>query len=271
MNATARSGILAAVTGPRVDRLSFTFHSLDDRHEFSRAAAWEGELGGFRCRLHEGTLEAQPRANYADVRTALLALEPQLRTWELWIELESNLRTEFRYASAQIVDTQSTPSTPGSGGIDLHVQFAESGQAVDNIILTVGHSEYPPPPPRQLAISPLVEELLGWVRDLREGRQRMLVLAYLFVTRLTYEYNSEAAAAGALKVSRQVLVTLRKLAAKNDPSERRKVAGPIQRLTDAERYWITAALPRVTRQVAEIEAGSSPPTLTMGPPDLPRL
>jgi hypothetical protein len=47
--------------------------------------------------------------------------------------------------------------------------------------------------------------------------------------------HSEAAAAAALKVSRQVLVTLRKLAAKNNPSERRKVAGPIQRLTDAER------------------------------------
>jgi hypothetical protein len=96
----------------------------------------------------------------------------------------------------------------------------------------------------------------------------MLVLAYLFVTRVTYEYNSEAAAAAALKVSRQVL---RRLAAKNDPSDPRKVAGPIQRLTDAERDWITAALPRVTRQVAEIEAGSSPPKLDMGPPDLPRL
>jgi hypothetical protein len=93
----------------------------------------------------------------------------------------------------------------------------------------------------------------------------MLVLAYLFVTRLTYEYNNEAAAAAALKVSRQVLVTLRKLAVKNDPSERRKVAGPIQRLTDAERDWITAALPRVTRQLAEIEARSSPAKLTMGP------
>jgi hypothetical protein len=46
---------------------------------------------------------------------------------------------------------------------------------------------------------------------------------------------------------------------------------PIQRLTDAERDWITTALPRVTRQMAEIEAGSSPPRLSMGPPDLPRL
>jgi hypothetical protein len=141
----------------------------------------------------------------------------------------------------------------------------------NNVTVKLGHSQYPPPPSKELATSPLVEELLGWVRDLREGRQRMLVLAYLFVTRLTYEYNTEAAAAAALKVSRQVLVTLRKLAAKNDPSERRKVAGPIQRLTDGERDWITAALPRVTRQVAEIDAGSSPPKLNMGPPDLPRL
>jgi hypothetical protein len=30
-------------------------------------------------------------------------------------------------------------------------------------------------------------------------------------------------------------------------------------------------LPRLTQQVAEIEAGSSAPKLNMGPPDLPRL
>jgi hypothetical protein len=150
--------------------------------------------------------------------------------------------------------------------VAAHAELAEVAMAANDATVKLGHSQYPPPPSKELATSPLVEELLGWVRDLRVGRQRMLVLAYLFVTRLTYEYNSEAAAA-ALKVSRQVLVTLRKLAAKNDPSERRKVAGPIQRLTDAERDWITAALPRITRQVAEIEAASSPPKLNLGPPE----
>jgi hypothetical protein len=260
------------VTSPRVERLTFTFRSRDDRHEFSRAAVWEGDLGGFRCRLHEGTLEARPSADYADAETACLALKPHLRVWELWLELDSNLRMEFRYASAQVVGTQSTPSTPGSGAIDLHVEFAETGQAVDNIILTVGHSEYPPPPPRQLAISPLVEELLGWVRDLREGRQRMLVLAYLFLTRLQYEYGSERSAAKALNVSANVLEALRRLSHKNDPKERRKVMGrKVESLTDAERRWIEAALPRLTLQVAESEAGSSPPKLTMGSLDLPPL
>jgi hypothetical protein len=169
---------------------------------------------------------------------------------------QNSIRVQYRYKSAQVVDRQSTPD---SISVAAHAELAEVGIAANDVTVKIGHGEWPPPPSNDLATSPLVEELLGWVRDLREGRQRMLVLAYLFVTRLTYEYDSEAAAAAALKVSRQVLVPLRRLAAKNNPSERRKVAGPIQRLTDAERDWITTALPGVTRQVAEIEAGSSPP------------
>jgi hypothetical protein len=213
-------------------------------------------------------MEARPRADYTSADAARQALERHLRGWELWAELANSMQVQFRYKSAQVVHRQSTPD---SFSVAAHAEAAEAVVVANDATVKLGHSQYPPPPSKELATSPLVEELLGWVRDLREGRQRMLVLAYLFVTRLTYEYNSEAAAAAALKVSRQILVTLRRLAAKNDPSERRKVAGPIQRLTDAERDWITVALPRVTRQVAEIEAGSSPPKLNMGPPDLPRL
>jgi hypothetical protein len=256
------------VKNPRVERLSYEFRSLEERHDFSRAAAWEGDLGDFHCRLDHGTLEARPRADYTSADAAKQALERHLRAWELSAELTNGIRVEFRYKSAQVVDRQ---STPGSVSVAAHAELAEALAVANDVTVKIGHGEYPSPPSKDLATSPLVEELLGWVRDLREGRQRMLVLAYLFVTRLTYEYSGVAAAAAALKVSRQVLVTLRKLAAKNDPSERRKVEGPIQRLTDAERDWITAALPRVTRQVAEVEAGSSPPKLTMGPPDLPHL
>jgi hypothetical protein len=244
------------VKNPRVERLSYEFRSLEERHDFSRAAVWEGDLGDFRCRLDQGTLEARPRAHYTSADAAQQALERHLRGWELWAELTNSIRVEFRYKSAQVVDRQ---RTPGSTSVAAHAELAEVGIAANDVTVKIGHGEWPPPPSNDLATSPLVEELLGWVRDLREGRQRMLVLAYLFVTRLTYEYDSEAAAAAALKVSRQVLVPLRRLAAKNNPSERRKVAGPIQRLTDAERDWITTALPGVTRQVAEIEAGSSPP------------
>jgi hypothetical protein len=193
-----------AVQNPRVERLSYEFRSLEERHDFSRAAAWEGDLGDFRCRLDQGTMEARPRADYTSADAARQALERHLRAWELWAELTNSIRVQFRYKSAQVVDRQSTPD---SISVAAHTELAEVAMS------------------KELATSPLVEELLGWVRDLREARQRMLVLAYLFVTRLTYEYNSEAAAAAALKVSRQVLVTLRKLAAKNDPGRAQEGGG----------------------------------------------
>jgi hypothetical protein len=80
-----------------------------------------------------------------------------------------------------------------------------------------------------------------------------------------------ARAAAALNVSEPVLQKLGGLAARNDPLHRRKVKGPPQLLTEAERRWIMAVLPRLTRRVAEIEAGSNPPQLNMGDPGLPPL
>ncbi len=165
------------------------------------------------------------------------------------------------------VETLDYSFVPVDDRHDYSNAVAWQGQVTDTV--KVGHAEYPRPPLRDLATSALVEELLQWVRDLREGRQRMLVLAYLFFTRLAYEYGDEVRAAADLNVSRKVLVTLRKLAAKNDPSERRKVEGPIQPLSEAERQCILAAPPRLTRQVSEIDAGSQPIKLTMA--DLPSL
>jgi hypothetical protein len=90
------------------------------------------------------------------------------------------------------VDRQSTPD---SVSIAAHAELAEAIGVANDVTVNIGHGEYPPPPSKDLATSPLVEKLLGWVRDLREGRQRILVLASLFVTRLTYEFDGEAAAA----------------------------------------------------------------------------
>jgi hypothetical protein len=179
-----RKGYSPAVKNPRVERLSYEFRSLEERHDFSQAAAWEGDLGGFRCRLHQGTLEVRPRADYTSTDAARQALKRHLRAWELWAELTNSIRVEFRYKSAQVVDRQSTPD---SESVAAHAELAEAIGAANNVTVKIGHGEYPPPLWKDLATSPLVEELSGWVRDLREGRQRILVLAYLFVTRLTSE------------------------------------------------------------------------------------
>src|SRR5512133_1242570 len=100
-----------SMKNPHVEGLNYEFRSLEDRHDFSQAAAWEGDLGGFRCRLDQGTLEARPRAHYANVDSARHALERHLRAWELWSELNNIIRVEFLYKSAQVVDRQSTPDS----------------------------------------------------------------------------------------------------------------------------------------------------------------
>ena len=249
---------------PHVKVLYYRFTSLNERHDFSRAAAWQGSLGGFDCHLADGQLEARPQAHYANTQSARDALDPHLRAWVLWSELKDQIRIKFEAGAARVVDGNTSAVEAEAG--------AASGVGIANdATVKLGHSSYPPPSPRPLAASTLVQELLRWVRDLRERRLPMLVTANLFQTRLLFEYGGVDRAAAALNVTPQVLRKLGELSAKNDPDERRKVAGPVVRLTQAEHGWILAVLPRLTVQVAEIAAGSSPPRLTMADTALPPL
>lgn len=252
------------MNGRRVELLTYEFVSLDDRHDFSQAAVWQGDLGGFDCRLDGGTLEARPRDQYSDTETARQVLEPHLRAWALWSELNDGIRVRFTTGGSRVVDT-------AGGAVHVEVEMASEVGIASDVTFKVGHGEYPSPSPKLLVPSPLVEELLDWVRDLRERRLPMLVVAYLFLTRLEFEYNGRDQAATSLYVSRPVLDKLGILSERNDPTERRKVKRRQPALTPAEREWISAALPRLTRHIAEIEAGSAPPQLNMGDPGLPRL
>jgi hypothetical protein len=254
------------VKDPHVEVLYYEFTSLDEGHDFSQAAAWQGNLDGFDCHLANGQLEARPQAHYANAQSARDVLDPHLRAWVLWSELKNQVRIEFKAGGARVVDRT-------SGSVAVEAQAALVGVIAFDATGVVGHSSYPAPSPTLLAASTLVGELLGWVRDLRERRHPMLFIAYLFLSRLEWEYDGRDQAAKALNVSQRIFNTLGQLSEKNDPEERRKarVRRPVERLTEAERQWILAVLPRVTVHVAEIAAGSNPPQLTMADPDLPPL
>jgi hypothetical protein len=249
---------------PHVEVLYHEFLSLDSRHDYSQAAAWQGNLGGFDCRLADGQLEARPQGHYPDVQSARDALEPHLRDWVLWSELHDNIRIGFVPGGARVVDRT-------SGAVAVEAQAASAVGIAGNATVRLGHGSYPSPAPSNVSVSPLVSELMGWVRALREHQHPMLVTANLFQTRLENEYGGRNQAAAALNVTPQVLRKLGELSDRNDPVERRKVKGPRAPLTEAERQWILAVLPRLTLQAAKIAAGSSPPLLNMADPDLPTL
>lgn len=248
---------------PRVEALNYQFISIEENNDFTAAMPWSGRLGDFECRLEAGFLEAVPSKHFASVASARLELEPHLRAWELWAELKDELRLSFQFSSARVVDRQ-----PATGSVTVAVAAAEAAGAVETATVIKGYSAYPAPSARPLATSPLVNELLGWVRDLWAGH-RMLVIAYLILTRLEFEYGDRRSAASALNVEPLVLSMLGRLSVKNDPTERRKVKGEADPLTEPEKQWIRAVLPRLALQAATAAADPQPSRLTMA--DLPSL
>ena len=122
----------------RIDSLLYTFVSLDDRCDFSQAAAWEGDVGSFHCRLDKGRLEARPQGHYPNVQQAKEALECHLRSWELASELEHAKRIRFRYSEARVTDL-------ASGAVNVEsADLAASSTTVSGGVAHVGES-YPPP------------------------------------------------------------------------------------------------------------------------------
>ena len=248
---------------PHVEMISYDFVSLNERDDFTAAVPWSGVLGDFECRLDKGQLQAVPQKHYSDAVPARQALEGHLREWELVADISLALQISFRFSGARVVDRQPMP-----GSVNVAVQAVEAAASFESVSVTIGHSAYPSPPVRPLALSPLVQELRRLLHDLRTG-QRVLVIANLILAGVEYEYGGKRRTSSAIAVSLPVLRTLGRLAAKNDPAERRKVEGPIAPLTQNEKQWIQAVLPRLVLQVAEVAAGSQPPVLTMA--DFPPL
>jgi hypothetical protein len=251
------------VNDPHVEMISYDFVSLNERDDFTAAVPWSGVLDNFECRLDKGQLQAVPQKHYSDAVSARQELERHLREWELVADINLALHISFRFSGARVVDRRPIP-----GSVNVAVQAAEAAAGFDSVTVRIGHSAYPTPPVRSLVLSPLVQELRGLLHDLRTG-QRMLVIANLILSGVEYEYGGKQRTSSMIAVSLPVLRTLGRLAAKNDPAERRKVEGPITPLIQDEKQWIQAVLPRLVLQVAEVAAGSQPPMLTMA--DFPPL
>jgi hypothetical protein len=249
---------------PRVEWLQYTFRSLEEHHDYSKAQTWTGRTPEFELTLQNDTLRATPIGNFSSEDQARTALEPFLRAWELEADLRDGVRIRFSYASGNVVDRNPTP-----GSVTVAAGVASAVAMVPDVTPQVGHSTYPAPPTEPLLESPFVKELLDALHEVRQGRQRLLVSAYLFQTRIVYEYGTLEPAAGALNISEPILRKLGELSVVNDPRERRKVRGPERPLSEEERVWITAALPKITLHIARQAAGVQVPQLTMA--DLPRV
>jgi hypothetical protein len=248
------------VNDPRLQRLAYSFVPQEGSWDFSDARPWEGELAGFKSRLADEMLTAEPEADFPDSASGRAVLEPHLRAWEVQLELERGMWVEFRFESAEVIDRQPDPRHH-----EMALESAVTATAVMSAELTRGFAVYPSPPPHQLAETPLVEALRARLRDVRHRRERLLVAAYWCLTQIVQAYGNKAAAAEALNLSRNVLDVIGRLTAIDDPEEGRKAGGPARSLTPDEQQWLNQALPALLLRVAQAEAaeGSTLPQITL--------
>jgi hypothetical protein len=168
---------------PHVTLLEYNF-GHENTQDFSAAAPWEGELDGFRCRLGDGRLRVEPTRHFADSISARSAFEPLLEEWRLSAELSSGFEVSFYFAGSSTIDRNPPPGS----------RKMASGEAVAHIAFSVNaaggrvHTDYPAPPSRHMARSALLDELIGYLRDLRSGG-RLLVVANQILTRLEEAYQ----------------------------------------------------------------------------------
>jgi hypothetical protein len=58
---------------PRLEKLTYDFVPLEGSYDFSKTAAWEGTVAGFRCRLADQKLNAEPETDFPDASSGRAA------------------------------------------------------------------------------------------------------------------------------------------------------------------------------------------------------
>lgn len=214
----------------------------------------EVALEDFECELDGQRMVARPTEHYPDIASARDALEPRLAAWEAHAELRRDVPLEFRFEGAEVIDREPLKPLP-----EVRSTLRLSEGAALLVSGTWGLPAFPDPP-THFDENDLVYVLRRRFRDVREGRERLLVCSQWFLTELQTRYGGRTKAAKALGVSRKVLNKLGELGERNDPRHGRKVKGPECPLTADEFAWVEAALREITLKAGERE---ETPTLTL--------
>lgn len=261
------------MSDPHVEALHYRFRSLNDNDTFDRAVPLSGALGDFDYVLESATLIARPRSHFGDRTGARDALEPYLRSWERGAFLSrSNHRITFEYDHADIVDRQ-----PDAGGVTVYPETARLQAIAFAPTIKRDNGRYPEPD-SSFITTPLTDRLAERLRRVRDGEELVSAAAYYVLTALELEYGGaanpgqkrRAAAAAALSVEVEILNTMGRLTASEDPDVGRKAdGGNPTSLTAGDQWWLQEAVGLLVRRTGEIAAGTTPRTQSMS--DLPKL
>lgn len=254
---------------PHVESITYTLQS-DDVYLKPPRLEFDSEL--FAGALDQGALELWPKDHYPSVEAVRPTADRFVRGWEVASALRyARGAVAFEYDSCQIIDR----NPPGPG--EVHLQ-AETGAFVfmgAQAGATVTRGAYPAPPD-DFRFTEDVEALWGRLEEYRQGREKLLPMAYFCLTWIDRMggggRKTRKHAAKNLRIAYKVLDTLGRLTSdeRGDPRSGRKVKhgrDPTP-LSAQEELWIVAALEKAILNVGMIGV-TTPRQVTMA--DLPKL
>ena len=265
---------------PHVEELVYHIETGEGLN-FQDPLPLEDETNAFRMTLEDGVATFFMKEHHPTEEDARQAVEGYLRAWELYVALEYD-RSELRFVfdRPKIVDRDPPPPLPRGTPQTVELEAAAVAVGVASVNLVVHRRQYPRPP-RDFVADPDSRAMWEQYERYKEGRDRLLPMAYSCLTRLQHRArnhpvkgNTRMRTASMYRVDYQVLDTLGRLTTTlGDEIEARKL-GPQSEPrapTAQEVKWIEAALKLLIRRAGQYAADSQRdwPPLTMA--DLPEL
>lgn len=237
---------------PHVARLRYRLETADEMSGFADPPPVERQTEAFYMRLDDNVVWFSMREHHETEASARERVEPYLRSWEISAALDYGGRPEVRFVFEQAEILDLDPPPPGSPQT-VQLSSVMGATSAMSATLRVDRGSYPNPPDN-FALSEDVEVLWSLYDSYRQGRDRLLPMAYSCLNRLIYRAGSLEQAANQYHVSQRVLRTLSELTSTlGVGAEARKLGkGSKNRApTPAEKTWIEAVVRVLIRRAAE--------------------
>jgi hypothetical protein len=269
-----------AVNDPHVEELVYHIETREGLN-FHDPPPLQDETDAFRMTLEDGVATFSMKEHHSTEEGARQAVEGYLRAWELDVALQNNrAELHFVFNRSKIIDRNPPPPPPSGSPRVVEASATSHMTASASATATVIKSRYPQPPSDFVADTD-AKTMWEQYERYKEGRDRLLPMAFSCLTRLEYRARNHPAgkqwrqkASSMYRIDRAVLDKLGELTTNlGDETEARKF-GPQSQLrapTAQEVTWIEAALRLLIRRAGQYAADPQRdwPQLTMA--DLPEL
>ena len=238
--------------------------------DYGKAEPLKHEADGFRVVVEDGTARFEMKQHHATAAEARDVIEPFIRDWEFdacFGHRHEHFHLDFD--RPEIIDR-----SPTTGVVSLSAH-ARSGPATASARLVVGHRRYPPPPTKIDSRHPDVRTLYERYKGFRAGNEPLEGFAYFCLTVLEHSVGSSTSrngrpgrrrvqAAETYEIDLDVLRHIGELSSTKGGRTARKAGGRGTPLTDDERRFLTNAIVKLIRRVAEYHGGNGGlPQITM--------